>query len=639
VRKLSLATSDRVIPAVRSSSTLVEVTKQLSVREDVRNVAIIAHVDHGKTTLVDAMLQQSGVWRENQVVVERVMDSMDQERERGITILAKQTAIKYEGLHINICDTPGHADFGGEVERTLQMVDSALLLVDASEGPLPQTRYVLRKALERRIPVIPVINKIDRPDARIPEVLDEIYSLLIDLDADDEQIDFPVVYTDARKGTATEDLNVPGVDLVPLFELIAKITPPPIYDPAMPLQFMVTNLAADPYVGRLAIGRVWNGTVSTGDRVALCHRDGSVEQARITKMLAHTGLDYEEIETAGPGDICSIAGLGTVTVGETIADPDDPRPMPVLQIDEPTLRMTFGVNTSPLSGKEGKFVTSRHLKARLEREILGNVSIRLLETGSPDRTEVRGRGELQLAILIESMRREGYEMQVSKPEVITREVDGKLHEPFEDLVLDLPEQFVGVVTQSLALRKGRMTNLVNHGSGWVRMEFLVPARGLIGFRSEMLTETRGTAIIHSVFAGYHPWAGEIPHRISGALVADRLGETSAYALYDLQDRGELFVGAGVQVYEGMIIGENARTEDMNVNPTKEKKKTNIRTHAADESLRLVPPRPVSLEQALEFMAGDELVEVTPKSIRLRKAELDQRLRLRAYHASRSSSQS
>jgi GTP-binding protein len=615
------------------------VTKQLSVREDVRNVAIIAHVDHGKTTLVDAMLQQSGVWRENQVVVERVMDSMDQERERGITILAKQTAIKYEGLHINICDTPGHADFGGEVERTLQMVDSALLLVDASEGPLPQTRYVLRKALERRIPVIPVINKIDRPDARIPEVLDEIYSLLIDLDADDEQIDFPVVYTDARKGTATEDLDVPGVDLVPLFELIAKITPPPAYDPAMPLQFMVTNLAADPYVGRLAVGRVWNGTVSTGDRVALCHRDGSVEQARITKMLAHTGLVYEEIDTAGPGDICSIAGLGSVTVGETIADPDDPRPMPVLQIDEPTLRMTFGVNTSPLSGKEGKFVTSRHLKARLDREILGNVSIRLLETGSPDRTEVRGRGELQLAILIESMRREGYEVQVSKPEVITREVDGKLHEPFEDLVLDLPEQFVGVVTQSLALRKGRMTNLVNHGSGWVRMEFLVPARGLIGFRSEMLTETRGTAIIHSVYAGYEPWAGEIPHRMTGALVADRVGETTAYALYDLQDRGELFVGAGVQVYEGMIIGENARSEDMNVNPTKEKKKTNIRTHAADESLRLVPPRPLSLEQSLEFMAGDELVEVTPKSIRLRKAELDQRLRLRAYHAARSSSKS
>ena len=621
-----------------SSSTLVGVTKQLSVREDVRNVAIIAHVDHGKTTLVDAMLQQSGVWRENQVVIDRVMDSMDQERERGITILAKQTAIKYEGLHINICDTPGHADFGGEVERTLQMVDSALLLVDASEGPLPQTRYVLRKALERRIPVIPVINKIDRSDARIPEVLDEIYSLFIDLDADDEQIDFPVVYTDARKGTATTDIEVPGVDLIPLFEIIAKTTPPPAYDPSMSLQFMVTNLAADAYVGRLAIGRVWNGSVSTGDRVAVCHRDGSVEQARITKMLAHTGLDYEEITAAGPGDICSIAGLANVTVGETIADPDDPRPMPLLQIDEPTLRMTFGVNTSPISGKEGKYVTSRHLKARLDREILGNVSIRLVDTGSPDRTEVRGRGELQLAILIESMRREGYELQVSKPEVITREVDGKVHEPFEDLVLDLPEQFVGVVTQSLALRKGRMTNLVNHGSGWVRMEFRVPARGLIGFRSEMLTETRGTAIIHAIYAGYDSWAGEIPHRMSGALVADRLGETTAYALYDLQERGELFVGSGVQVYEGMIIGENSRTEDMNVNPTKEKKKTNIRTHAADEALRLVPPRPLSLENALEFMAGDELVEVTPKSIRLRKAELDQRLRLRAYHASRSSSQ-
>ncbi|MGQ0680584.1 MAG: translational GTPase TypA [Actinomycetota bacterium] len=610
--------------------------KKLMLRDEVRNVAIIAHVDHGKTTLVDAMLQQSGVWRENQVVVERVMDSLDQERERGITILAKQTAIKYNDLHINICDTPGHADFGGEVERTLQMVDSALLLVDASEGPLPQTRYVLRKALERHIPVIPVINKIDRPDARIPEVLDELYSLFIDLDADDAQIDYPVVYTDARKGTATTDLEIPGVDLVPLFEVIASVTPPPSYDPEMKLQFLVTNLAADPYVGRLAVGRVWNGTMKTGDRVALCHRDGSVESAKITKMLAHTGLSYEQIEQAGPGDICSVAGLGSVTVGETIADADDPRPMPVLQIDEPTLRMTFGVNTSPISGKEGKYVTSRHLKARLEKEILGNVSIRLIDTDSPDRTEVRGRGELQLAILIESMRREGYELQVSKPEVITREVDGKTEEPVEDLVLDLPEQFVGVVTQSLALRKGRMTNLVNHGSGWVRMEFLVPARGLIGFRSEMLTETRGTAIVHSVFAGYEPWAGDIPQRMTGALVADRLGESSAYALYDLQERGVLFVGAGVQVYEGMIVGENSRSEDMNVNPTKEKKKTNIRTHAADEALRLVPPRQLSLENALEFIAGDELVEITPASIRLRKTELDQRLRLRAYHAQRSS---
>ena len=609
-------------------------TKQLAVRNDVRNVAIIAHVDHGKTTLVDAMLQQSGVWRENQVVVERVMDSMDQERERGITILAKQTAIKYGDLHINICDTPGHADFGGEVERTLQMVDSALLLVDASEGPLPQTRYVLRKALERRIPVIPVINKIDRPDARIPEVLDEIYGLFIDLDSDEEQIEFPVIYTDARKGTATTDMDVPGVDLVPLFEAIASTTPPPTYDPESPLQFLVTNLAADPYVGRLAVGRVWNGNVKTGDRVAVCHRDGSIETLRITKMLAHTGLEYEEIAEAGPGDIASIAGLGDITVGETITDPDDPRPLPLLKVDEPTLRMTFGVNTSPLSGKEGRYVTSRHLKARLDREVLGNVSIKLVDTGSPDRTEVRGRGELQLAILIESMRREGYEVQVSKPEVITKEIDGKLHEPFEDLVLDLPEQFVGVVTQSLALRKGKMTNLVNHGSGWVRMEFRLPARGLIGFRGEMLTETRGTAIVHSVYAGYEPWAGDIPHRLTGALVADRLGETTAYALYDLQDRGELFVGPGVTVYEGMIIGENSRSEDMNVNPTKEKKKSNIRTHASDEALRLVPPRVVSLEQALEFIAGDELVEVTPKNIRLRKAELDQRLRLRAYHAAK-----
>ena len=600
-------------------------------RDDVRNVAIIAHVDHGKTTLVDAMLQQSGVWRENEQIVERVMDSMDQERERGITILAKQTAIHYRGLHINICDTPGHADFGGEVERTLQMVDSALLLVDASEGPLPQTRYVLRKALARRIPVIPVINKIDRPDARIPQVLDEIYDLFIDLDADESQIDFPVVYTDARKGTATLDMDVPGTDLVPLFDVISSVTPPPVYDPAMPLQFLVTNLAADPYVGRLAIGRVWNGSVKTGDRVALCKRDGSAQTARITKMLAHTGLRYDEIEEAGPGDICSIAGLADVTVGETITDPNDPRPMPLLEIDEPTLRMTFGVNTSPFSGREGKFVTSRHLKARLDREILGNVSISIIDTGSPDLTEVRGRGELQLAILIESMRREGYELEVSKPEVITKMVDGKVHEPVEELTLDLPDQFVGVVTQSLALRKGRMRNLVDHGSGWVRMEFLIPARGLIGFRSEMLTETRGTALVHSVFSGWEPWAGEITHRLSGALVADRIGTTTAYALYDLQERGELFVGPGVDVYEGMIIGENARNDDMNVNPTKEKKKTNIRTHAADEALRLVPPRPMSLDQALEFIDGDELVEVTPQSVRLRKRELDQRKRLRAMH--------
>jgi GTP-binding protein len=597
----------------------------------VRNVAIIAHVDHGKTTLIDAMLRQSGHWRDNQQVVDRVMDSMDQERERGITILAKQTAIKYRGFHINICDTPGHADFGGEVERTLQMVDSALLLVDASEGPLPQTRYVLRKALEKRLPVIPLINKIDRSDARIAEVLDEIYDLLIDLDADEAQLDFPVVYTNARAGTATVDLSSPGTSLEPLFELIVKITPPPAYDPSMPLQFLVTNLAADPYVGRLAIGRVWNGEIKTGDTVAVCRRDGSFETQRITKMLAHTGLAYEEIESAGPGDICSIAGLGDVTVGETVADPHNPQALAVVDIDEPTLRMTFGVNTSPLSGREGRFVTSRHLKERLEREVLGNISIRVMPTDSPDRFEVHGRGELQLAILIESMRREGYEVEVSKPAVILREIDGQVHEPMEELVLDLPEQFIGVVSQSLALRRGRMTNMVNHGSGWVRIEFRIPARGLIGFRSEMLTETRGTALIHSVFAGYEAWAGEVTHRLTGVLVADRTGVTSSYALYDLQERGELFVGPGVQIYEGMIIGENARPDDMNVNPAREKKQTNIRTHAADEALRLVPPRILSLEQALEFIEEDELVEITPGFIRLRKRELDQTKRLRARH--------
>jgi len=597
----------------------------------VRNVAIIAHVDHGKTTLIDAMLGQSGAWREHQEIVDRVMDSMDQERERGITILAKQTAIKFKGFHINICDTPGHADFGGEVERTLQMVDSALLLVDASEGPLPQTRYVLRKALARRLPVIPVINKIDRPDARIAEVLDEIYGLFIDLDADESQIDFPVVYTNARAGTATTDISIPGTDLGPLFNLIVEITPAPVYDPERSLQFLVTNLAADPYVGRLAVGRVWNGSVKTGDRVSVCHRDGSIESARITKMLAHTGLSYEEVFSAEPGDICSIAGLGDVTVGETVADADAPEPLPVLEIDEPTLRMTFGVNTSPLSGREGKFVTSRHLKDRLEREVLGNVSIRVIPTDSPDTFEIRGRGELQLAILIESMRREGYELEVSKPEVILRDVDGKVHEPVEELVLDLPEQFFGVVSQALALRKGKMTNMVNHGSGWLRAEFRIPARGLIGFRSEMLTETRGTAIIHSVFAGYEPWAGEVTHRPTGVLVSDRSGSTTAYALYDLQERGELFVGPGAEVYEGMIVGENARSEDMNVNATKEKKKTNIRTHASDEALRLVPPRHLSLEQSLEFIADDELVEVTPQTIRLRKRELQQSARLKAYH--------
>ena len=607
---------------------------QLRTRDDIRNVAIIAHVDHGKTTLVDAMLRQSGVYRENQEVVDRVMDSMDQERERGITILAKQTAVHYGALQINICDTPGHADFGGEVERTLQMVDSALLLVDASEGPLPQTRYVLSKALARGLPVIPVINKIDRPDARIAEVLDEIYGLLIDLDAGESQIDLPVVYTNARLGTSTTDPSIPGTDLGPLFEIISTVTPPPTYDPDVPFQFLVSNLAADSYVGRLAIGRVWNGSVKTGETVAVCRRDGTITTGRITKMLAHTGLEYDEIESAGPGDICSIAGLGDITVGETVADPTDPRALPVMEIDEPTLRMTFGVNTSPLSGRDGKFVTSRHLQARLDRELLGNVSIRIFPTESPEVTEVRGRGELQLAILIESMRREGYELEVSKPEVILKTVDGHIHEPMEDLVLDLPEQFFGVVSQSLALRKGRLTNMINHGSGWVRVEFRIPARGLIGFRSEMLTETRGTAIIHSIFAGYEPWAGDVTHRVSGVLVADRIGASTSYALYDLQERGELFVGPGEEVYEGMIIGENARTEDMNVNPTKEKKKTNIRTHAADEALRLVPPHLMSLERALEFIETDELVEVTPSKIRLRKRELDQRKRLRSVSRSK-----
>jgi GTP-binding protein TypA/BipA len=606
-----------------------EGTKLPAIRDDLRNLAIVAHVDHGKTTLVDAMLRQSGAFRANQEVVERVMDSMDLEREKGITILAKQTAVEFRGTRINVVDTPGHADFGGEVERTLLMVDAILLLVDASEGPLPQTRYVLGKALERRLPAVVCINKVDRADARPGEVLREVEELFLDLGADEDQIGFPVLYSDAKAGRAGWRPDELAADLAPLLEAIVETTPPPAHEPGHPLQFLVTNLDADPYVGRLGVGRLWQGEVALGDRVVVAKRDGALAPAKVTKIVGATGLSRADLDRAGPGEIVAIAGLGDVTVGETVTDPDDPRPLPVISIDEPSLSMRFGVNTSPFAGRAGTYLTSRHLKERLDREALGNVSVRVLPTDSPDTFEVQGRGELQLAVLVEQMRREGYELEVSKPEVITRTAGGRVLEPYEAVTLDVPEEFVGVVTQGLAVRKGRMTNMVNHGTGWVRLEFRVPARGLIGFRSALLTETRGTAILHHLFDGYDLWAGPIHHRLVGALVADRVGVTTAYALGQLQDRGELFVGPGVEVYQGMVIGASSRADDIDVNPTREKQKTNIRTHAADEAIRLVPPRQLSLEQAIEHVAADELVEVTPTATRLRKRVLDPATRGRA----------
>jgi GTP-binding protein len=599
------------------------------IRDDLRNVAIVAHVDHGKTTLVDAMLRQSGAFRANQEVVERVMDSMDLEREKGITILAKQTAIQFDGVRINVVDTPGHADFGGEVERTLRMVDAVLLLVDASEGPLPQTRYVLSKALARRLPVVVCVNKVDRTDARPDEVVREVEELFLDLDADEHQIDFPIIYTNARSGQAGTRPDALAGDLRPLLQAIVATTPPPAYEPGHPLQFLVTNLDADPYVGRLALGRLWQGEVRLGDQVGVAKRDGTLVTAKITKIVGATGLSHTDLDHAGPGEIVALAGLGDVTVGETVTDPGDPRPLPVVSIDEPSLSMRLGVNTSPFAGNEGTYLTSRHLGERLAREVLGNVSIRVLPTPSPDSFEVQGRGELQLAILVEQMRREGFELEVSKPEVITRTVDGRVQEPYEAVTLDVPEEFVGVVTQGLSSRRGRLTTMVSHGTGWARLEFRVPARGLIGFRSVLLTETRGTALFHHLFDGYDDWAGEIHHRPGGALVADRVGTTTAHALNQIQDRGELFVGPGTDVYEGMVIGQNARPDDIDVNPTREKQKTNIRTHAADEAVRLVPPRELSLEQAIERAGMDELVEVTPRSIRLRKQVLDAAARGRA----------
>jgi GTP-binding protein len=587
-------------------------------RPDVRNLAIIAHVDHGKTTLVDAMLWQSGIFRSNEHVAERVMDSMDLEREKGITIMAKNTAIDFHGVRINIVDTPGHADFGGEVERTLELVDGVMLLVDASEGPLPQTRFVLRKALEKGLAPIVVINKIDRPDARIAEVIDEVYGLFIDLDAPEETLNFPVLFTNARKGTCRTSMDGEETMLEPLFQQILTTVPAPTFDPELPLAMMVVSLDYDDYVGRLAIGRVVSGEIRAGQAIALCGRDGAVRNAKLTQLYGYQGLKRMPIDFAGPGDLVAVAGIEPIEIGDTIADALDPRPLPRLTVDEPTLAMLFGINTSPMNGRDGKHLTSRKIKDRLERETLTNVSIRLEPTESPEVFKVSGRGELQLAILIEMMRREGFELSVGKPEVLTRRIDDVLHEPMEELIIDCPEEHVGGVTQKLGPRRGRMTKLVNHGSGRVRIEFRVPARGLIGFRTEIMTETRGTAIINSLFDGWSPWQGDIPSRSNGSLIADRSGKATAYAIENLQPRGELFVAPTEEVYEGMIVGEHSRGNDLDVNICRERKVTNMRASGAEELVRLVPARVLSLEQALEYVAEDEFVEVTPKSIRLRK---------------------
>jgi GTP-binding protein len=613
-------------------------------RADIRNVAIVAHVDHGKTTLVDAMLRQSGAFRANQEVAERVMDSMDLEREKGITILAKNTAVRYGGTKINIVDTPGHADFGGEVERGLTMVDGVLLLVDASEGPLPQTRFVLRKTLEARLPVICVINKIDRSDARAAEVVDAVYELFMDLGADEQQIEFPIIYCNARAGQAAllaEDV-ASSPDLKVLLDLLVERIPAPTYEEDHPFQALVTNLDASPYVGRLALCRIRNGTVCKGDSVAWCRHDGTVQRVRLSEVYVTDALDRVDAppEGAGPGEIIAVAGIPEIMIGDTLADPDDARQLPVITIDEPSIGMTIGVNTSPLAGKSfaggvaGHKLTARLIKNRLDAELVGNVSIRVLPTERPDTWEVQGRGELALAILVELMRREGFELTVGKPQVLTKEVRGKVHEPIERVSVDVPEDFMGVVTQLLSLRKGRMETLVNHGTGWCRMEWLVPSRGLIGFRTEFLTETRGTGQLHHVFEGYEPWHGELRTRPNGSMVADRRGPTTAYALTNLQERGAMFAGPGVEVYEGMLVGENARAEDMDVNPTKEKKQTNMRAAASDETVRLVPALQLSLEQALEFIREDECVEVTPSSVRLRKLILDQSERARKRGTSR-----
>ena len=615
-------------------------SEPMPIRSDLRNVAIIAHVDHGKTTLVDAMLWQSGAFRANQEVETRVMDSMDLEREKGITILAKNTSIAHRDsagnpITINIIDTPGHADFGGEVERGLEMVDGVLLLVDASEGPLPQTRFVLRKALAKQLPIIVVINKVDRADARISEVLDETYALFMDLIDDDQAhvLDFPVVYCAAKAGRASLNQPADGTmpdapDLTPLFETIFESIPAPKYEEGFPLQAHVTNLDASPYLGRLALCRVVNGTITKGQMVAWCRRDGTISNVRLTELLKTEALDRVPAESAGPGDIVAIAGIPEITIGETLSDPEDPRPLPLIHVDEPSISVTIGINTSPLSGRSGKNLTARLVKNRLDQELIGNVSIHVLPTERPDAWEVQGRGELQLAILVEIMRRESFELTVGKPQVVTRIIDGKVYEPTERLTIDTPEEYVGVVTQLLGLRKGRLEQMVNHGTGWVRIEYIVPARALIGFRTEFLTETRGTGIMNHVSEGYEPWAGEMRLRPTGSLVADRMGTVTSYALFNLQERGILFVGPGMEVYEGMIVGENPRAEDMDVNPTKEKKLTNVRSSTGEELERLVPPKIMSLEAALEFCREDECLEVTPAEIRIRKVELDARVRAR-----------
>jgi len=601
----------------------------MTTRDDLRNIAIIAHVDHGKTTLVDAMLWQSGAFRKGQDVAERVMDSMDLEREKGITILAKNTTVNYDGVKLNIIDTPGHADFGGEVERGLTMVDGVLLLVDASEGPLPQTRFVLRKALEAKLPVILVVNKVDRPDARIAEVVDEVYELFLDLDADDEQVDFPIVYTNAKAGWAALEEGAEGSDLTPLMDLMLERIPAPEHDPAHPFQAHVTNLDADPYVGRLARCRIRHGTVRAGAPIAWCRADGSIARAAISELYVTEALDRVAAKEAGPGEIIAVAGLPEVTIGETLADLENPQPLPVITVDEPSLSMVIGINTSPLAGTEGSKLTARQVRDRLDAELVGNVSIRVTDTGRPDAWEVQGRGELQLVVLLELMRREGFELTAGQPQVITREIDGKTHEPVERLAIDVPEEHVGVVTQLLAGRKGRLDHMVNHSTGWVRMDYLVPARGLIGLRTEFLTETRGAGLMHHVFDRWEPWAGELRTRATGSLVADRRGPSASYALMGLQDRGTLFVGPGEEVYEGMIVGENARADDLDVNAIKEKQQTNMRAASADVLVRLSPAKRLSLEAALEFLRDDECVEVTPESIRLRKVELDKTRRQKA----------
>ncbi|HTF12147.1 MAG TPA: translational GTPase TypA [Asanoa sp.] len=610
-------------------------------RSDLRNVAIVAHVDHGKTTLVDAMLRQGGQFHARAELTDRVMDSMDLEREKGITILAKNTAISYapadgEPVVINIIDTPGHADFGGEVERGLTMVDGVVLLVDASEGPLPQTRFVLRKALKARLPIILVINKVDRPDARIKEVVDDTYELFLDLDADDAQIDFPIVYACARDGIASltqpADGSVPGDSdsLEPLFRTVLDTIPAPSYEEGAPLQAHVTNLDASPFLGRLALCRVREGTIRKGETVTWCKTDGSSQRVRISELLMTEGLERKSADSAGPGDIIAVAGIPEIMIGETLADAEDPRPLPLITVDEPAISMTIGTNSSPLVGRvKGAKVTARMVKDRLERELVGNVSLRVLPTDRPDTWEVQGRGELALAILVEQMRREQYELTVGKPQVVTREIDGKLCEPVERLTIDAPEEYLGAITQLLATRKGRMEQLVNHGTGWIRMEWLVPARGLIGFRTEFLTDTRGTGILHHVFESYEPWFGELRTRGNGSLVADRTGAVTGFAMLNLQERGTLFVDPGTEVYEGMIVGENSRSDDMDVNITKEKKLTNMRQSTSDETEKVIPPRKLSLEQALEFCREDECVEVTPTSVRIRKVILDQTVRGRA----------